>query len=103
MKDHFCLPCSSTVCAHVHAQRNCRLTPRELSVVRSLLDPALPGIKHISEALGITEGTLGIYLRHIYDKLRWVGKLRSMRLLTLWAVAHAEELGITLPSAEMFE
>lgn len=95
----FCLSCRSSDCPHL-SRHPSHLSARELQFLRLLTDPHHSGLKHIAYALGMKEGTLKVYVTRLYDKLRW--KDRSLRLLTLWVVLHAEELGATLPTAAQF-
>ena len=77
-----------------------RLTPRELSVLRALVDPQLSAAKNIAFSLGISVGMVKLYVFRIGTKLGWGGG--SQRVLALWAIAHREQLGIELPTAAQF-
>jgi DNA-binding NarL/FixJ family response regulator len=100
MRETFCIPCSSMACAHINGTPS-YFTKREISMLRSLLDPMTPTNKQIAHTLGIKEGTLKVYFVRLHKKLGW--RSGSMRLLTLWVVAHAAELGAPLPTPESFQ
>jgi hypothetical protein len=57
-------------------------------------------MKEMAFHLGITLGTIKVYMSRIYNKLGWPGG--TLRQLTLWCIAHREQLGIALPTAEQF-
>jgi DNA-binding NarL/FixJ family response regulator len=99
MSETFCIPCSSMACAHINRTPS-HFTAREISMLRSLLDPMTPSGKQIAHNLGITEGTLKVYFVRMHKKLGWRGG--STRMLTLWVVAHAAELGVPLPTPDSF-
>jgi DNA-binding NarL/FixJ family response regulator len=99
MRDTFCIPCSSFSCAHINGPTH-YFRKHEVSILRSMLDPTTPTAKQIAEALHIKQGTLKVYISRMQDKLGW--RSGSMRLLTLWVVAHAAELGAPLPTPESF-
>ncbi len=97
----YCLDCGGNSCTHVQRSRRRILTHRQLTVLHQLLDGRGLSNKEIAYNLGITEGSVKVYLKHITDKLRWVhcssGRLR------LWAMIHAESLGLTVPTIKDFE
>ena len=96
----FCLTCGSNCCLHLQQNRSMMLTPREISIVRALLNPQITVMKEMAFGLGITANTLKLYMCKIYQKLGWPGG--SVRMLTLWAIAHYEQLGVSLPTQEQF-
>lgn len=77
------------------------LTRREASILRALLDPQLDCVEAISRSLGLSPGSVKVYLGRIYKRMGLYSG-GSIRVLTLWAVVHAEELGLALPTADQF-
>ena len=65
-------------------------TPRDLSILAVMPNPLLHGAKQMAFVLGITEGSLKVYLTRIYDKLGW--RYGTVRLLTIWAMTHEHVL-----------
>jgi DNA-binding NarL/FixJ family response regulator len=61
-------------------------TPRDLSILAVMPNPLLHSAKQMALALGITEGTLKVDCRKIYEKLGWPHG--TLRLLTIWAMTH---------------
>ncbi len=96
----FCVACLSKCCLHIQQNHDTMLTPREMSILCILVRPEHSGGKQIAHALGITEGTLRVYMGNVYRKLGWAGG--SARKLVLWSIAHREQLGIELPTREQF-
>jgi DNA-binding NarL/FixJ family response regulator len=96
----FCLQCGSNCCLHLQASHRTLLTSREVSILRDLVDPQFGPLKEIAFHLGLAIGTVKVYVSHIYHKLGWNNG--TLRQLTLWAIAHREQLGFTLPTAEQF-
>lgn len=76
------------------------LSPREVTILRRMADPTAGSLKEIAFSLGLSHGTLKVYQSHIYRKLQW--EQGDPRRLALWAIAHRDKLGITLPTPEQF-
>jgi len=66
-------------------------TPRELTILRAMLNQQYRTLKDMAYELGITPGTLKVYMSRIYDNLGWPGG-GSSRLLVLWVMEHQHEL-----------
>jgi DNA-binding NarL/FixJ family response regulator len=100
----FCLRCGSNCCLHIQRSHDSLLTPREVQILRALCDPNAGCRKEIAFNLGITHGTLKVYLSHIYRKLEWDTKSSvNVGHLVLFAIANREQLGIPLPTPEQFQ
>ena len=97
----FCLACGSDCCTHIQESHKYMLTPREVEILQALCNPNAGRIQDIAFTLGLSHGTLKVYIRHIYGKLGWYGA--SLYKLALWAIAHREQLGIPLPLPGQFE
>lgn len=67
-------------------------TARDLSILAALPNPLLHAGKQMAFALGLTEGSLKVYLRRIYMKLGW--HYGTVRLLTIWAMTHEHALPV---------
>lgn len=79
------------------------LTPKEYQIIRELLNPAHASHKERAYALGISYGSLKVYIGRILRKLDWKPSQRTTHRLLLWAIAHHEELGVDLPISEQFK
>lgn len=77
------------------------LTPRDLSIIQAVLDPQLDCAEALSRHLHLTPASVKVYLSRMYKRMGFYGG-GSIRVLTLWAVVHAEELGLALPTADQF-
>ena len=97
----FCLQCGASACLHLQESHRTLLTPREIAIIRALCNPAAGNHKQIAFDLGLTYGTLKLYLSHVYRKLGW--RFGACDRLVLFAMAHREQLGIPLPTAEQFQ
>jgi DNA-binding CsgD family transcriptional regulator len=80
-----CVECLSRSCEHVVARPLC-LTSSQQEVIRALSDGLRN--KEIAALLGITEGTVKVYLVHVFRIL----KLKSRLEVALWGRDHAELL-----------
>jgi len=74
------------------------LTPRSRELLRLLCDPRVCGQKQIAHAMGVTTGTVKLYVQQIFRRLGLAPGQGSTRWLVLWAVAHRDELKIQLPA-----
>jgi DNA-binding CsgD family transcriptional regulator len=92
----FCLACGENCCLHMMGSRQFMLTRVQVKILQALARPDLRTYKEIAYELGITYGTVKVYVSKIYHKLGWPGG--SDRELLLWAIAHRQKLGIELPS-----
>lgn len=96
----FCLQCGSNCCEHLQKSRATLLTPRELSILRGLIDPKIILMKDLAYSLHLSHATLKVYISRIYRKIGWTGG--TLRLLTLWVLARRESLGVEIPTLDQF-
>lgn len=87
----FCLQCLTFACEHSRLESRYRppaLSHRELQVVR-LLVKSSPLNKEIAFQLGLSEGTVKIYMMNMTKKLRAAGyPVTNRTALAAWALAH---------------
>lgn len=96
-----CLKCFAEDCEHTSGRPG-NLTPRQYTILEASLDPRYWTAEDMASGLGLTKGTMKVYLSRLYDRLGWEGR-GSTRQLALWAVAHASQLELTLPTPQDFE
>ena len=78
-----------------------RKSCQKRSIPIEKIDEVVNRIEARVQSFGLKEGSIRIYALHMYEKLGWVRG--SSRMLTLWAIANRERLGLDLPTAEQFE
>ncbi len=93
----YCLECRRFGCDHFIKAG--KLTKRELDLLQTLIDPNGWSNKQIAFAMGISEGTIKVYMSKVFKKLGWHGT-GSARKLIVWTFMNAEKLGIKLPKSE---
>lgn len=71
-----------------------RLSPTQRKVVEAVANPTLFGFKDIAFFVGISENSLKVHMHKIYNRMPWC--LRSPRILAIWAIENAEELGFKI-------
>jgi DNA-binding NarL/FixJ family response regulator len=79
------------------------LTPRQKDLIRLLCDPNQDGYKRIAYSMGLSAGTVKVYMGQIFRRLGIAPGLGSSRQLVLWAIANRDELGIELPQRADFD
>ena len=81
-----CMYCLSRTCVHVVGPQRAHLTPRQVDIAR-LLSEGLAN-KQIAAELGLTEGSVKVYVSRLFVALRLDSRLR----VALWARDHAAAL-----------
>jgi len=65
----------------------------QLAMLRASTDPRLTCAKQMAHASGFSYAYARTCLEGIYKRMEW--RSPSIRLLTMWSMAHAAELGVT--------
>ncbi len=72
-----------------------------MSILEALINPDLASGKEMAFHLGITIGTLKVYLNRLHDKLPWCR--HCTRLMAVWVMHEAANLGITVPNMQVWK
>ena len=67
------------------------LSPRQEEIAKLVADGLIH--KQVAEALGLTEGTVKVYMVQIYDRLGFSSKLNGRAQLVRWWIEHRENKG----------
>lgn len=95
----FCLTCLRFNCEHKYLDLRYRppsLNYQEVRIARLVADPSSPLNKEIAYQLGLSEGTVKIYLLQMNKRLRDAGHAVTNRTgLAAWALKYLKEPAVS--------